>query len=158
MFTLEEFQDSVTALRAGYEEHLPLSFVEDISSPWFEGIFPVKNETYGVEGLQRLGPNACVAEFVGCYYRWERMSSHDFSITNESMKNSLIDAFGYSVLMRALAGVQIQWGTVARSRAPKKDLDILLGLHWDDFQPVDVAACTIATRCSLNMYRRTPGA
>lgn len=158
MYTLEEFQERVFALAPDYDKHLPTTFAEDIAEFWFNEIFPVKSEQYGVEGLQRLGPMHAVAEFAGCYYRWQRMNVLEFSVTADPMLNALHDAFGYSVIMRAMADTAVEWATVDKTKAPKKDLDMLIDLYWEDMIPVDVAAVTMATRCSINMFRRTPGA
>lgn len=158
MFTQAEFQARVGGLEAEYKQQVPLSFWEEIVHEWFQAIFPVRNEQYGVEGLQRLGPTACVAEFIGCYYRWARMRSNDYSITNRSMRDSVMDAFGYSVLMRALADTPVTWDQGVKSWAPAKDAKMLLDLYWEDLHPVDMAAVTMATRCSINMYKRTSGA
>jgi hypothetical protein len=158
MYTLEEFQESVEALEDEYKIYLPLSFFEEIASPWFNGIFPVKSEMYGVEGLQRLGPMHAVAEFAGCYYRWRRMVKLEYTMSFDGMMNAIHDAFGYAVIMRVMAGCEMQWETIDKTKSPNKDLGLLLDLYWEDQVPVDVAAVTMATRCSINMYRRTPGA
>lgn len=158
MFTLAEFQAMVRSLRDEYQTHLPVAYWEEIANPWFYGTFPVKSEEYGVDGLQRLGPSACVAEFVGCFYRWVRMMELDYSITAKPMRNALEDAFGYAVIMRTMAKVAVTWATYNQVRSVYRDMDQLIGFFWEDRLPVDQAAATIATRVSLNMYRRTPGA
>lgn len=141
-----------------YGEHLPVSFFEDVAVPWFRAIFPVKSEMYGVEGLQRLGPLHAVAEFAGCYYRWQRMVDLEYTLSSDAMTNAVHDAFGYAVIMRTMSEADITWTTAVKPKAPRRDLDTLIGFYWDDQMPVDKGAVTMATRCSLNMYRGTPGA
>lgn len=158
MYTLTEFQSRVEALEAEYGEHLPVSFFEDIAIPWFRAIFPVKSEMYGVEGLQRLGPMHAIAEFAGCYYRWQRMVDLEYTLTSKEMTNAVHDAFGYAVIMRTMAESGITWDTAVKPRSPRADIDTLIGFYWNDQVPVDLGAVTIATRCSVNMYRRTNGA
>jgi hypothetical protein len=158
MYSQEEFRDAVLGLQAEYKKSLPASFYEDVAQPWFDEIFPVKNEIYGVEGLQRLGPTHAVAEFAGCFYRWWRMVDMEYTLTFDAMLNAMHDAFGYSVIMRVMADSIVQWKTADATRSPMRDLGILLDLYWDDRAPVDAAACTMAVRISINMYRRTPGA
>lgn len=158
MYTLEQFQDYVGVLKDEYQIYLPVTFFEDVAMPWFDQIFPIKSETYGVEGLQRLGPMHAVAEFAGCYYRWRRMVKMEYSMTFDGMMNAIHDAFGYAVIMRVMAGVDMQWDTLDKVKSPNKDMGLLLDLYWEDQVPVDVAAVTMATRCAINMYRRTPGA
>lgn len=158
MYTLDEFQESVGELQGEYREHLPQSFYDDIAIPWFESIFPIKSEMYGVEGLQRLGPMHAVAEFAGCYYRWRRMVKLEYTMSFDGMMNAIHDAFGYAVIMRVMADCGTQWDTIDKTKSPNKDIGLLLDLYWEDMVPVDMAAVTMATRCSINMYRRTPGA
>lgn len=157
-YTSEEFKGRVLGYHDEYKSSLPLKFWEDIGNPWFSLIFPVRNEMYGVEGLQRLGPTHAVAEFVGCYYRWSRMTDLSHSVQEPPMRDSIMDAFGYSVIMRAMSESDIRWMQVDRRRKPATDLDTLIGFYWDDMLKVDDAACTMATRISVNMYRRTVGA
>lgn len=157
MYTLDEFQETVLELESEYRDRLPVAFYEDIARHWFQEIFPYKNQVYGVEGLQRLGPMHAVAEFAGCFYRWHRMVEMEHTMTDDDLLNALHDAFGYSVIMRTMAGAGLTWKTVDKTKGPMKDLQVLLEIYWDDQIPVDDAAVTIATRIAVNMYRRTPG-
>lgn len=157
MYTLEQFRDLVGSYAGESKRHLPVKFWEDIANPWFTTIFPIKNETYGVEGLQRLGPMHAVAEFVGCYYRWQRMTGNDLTISYPSVRDSLHDAFGYSVIMRAMVDQKVRWEHADRTRSPGEDLNTLVSMYWDSQLLVDEAACTMAVRASINMYRRTLG-
>lgn len=158
MFTLEEFRDEVMGLKSDYKMHLPVRFWEDIASYWFSVVFPKKNENYGVEGLQRLGAIHTVAEFVGCHYRWRRMDEQGHSFTYNPMMNAILDAFGYSILMRVLAQAGVSWEQAGLKKKPHKDVDTLLEMYWDNFIPPNVGAVTIATRCTLNMWKGTIGA
>lgn len=161
MYTQDEFAERVRSLRPDYAKGpFPLKFWEEVGAVWFDQIFPRKNEIYGVEGLQRLGPMHTVAEFVGCYYRWRRMRTLEFDMTQASMVNAVHDAFGYSVLMRTLADEDPTWSQVAKFTVPMdRDLEGLVSIYWDEPpMPVDGAAVTMATRISVNMYREIPGA
>lgn len=158
MYTTEQFRKKVVAYQKEYEERIPTVFWEDIALPWFATIFPVKNAMYGVEGLQILGPTHAVAEFVGCFYRWYRMDENGGTIQDAALLDSLHDAFGYSVIMRAMADKAVRWNQADRTRSPKGDLDTLVGFYWKDRLSVDDAACTMTLRIAINMYRRTVGA
>src|SRR5688572_3208994 len=84
----------------------------DLAVEWFSSVAPAKTEEYGVEGLLRLGPMHCVSDFTGCYYRWKQMQAKGLPLTYGPMRNAIIDAFGYTVLMALLSGFDPNWVTI----------------------------------------------
>jgi hypothetical protein len=164
MTSLREFQMAVASTRRDYQHRLVNDMYEEVAEPWFHNIFPVKSELYGVEGLFALGSLDSIGQIVGCYFRWERLTNSALSITSDSVQNALLDAFGYSVIMRVMSELEkgelnlITWGQHDKTKAPRKDIEKLISLYWQMAHAADQAANTIALRAAINMYRRTPGA
>ncbi len=127
-------------------------FWNSIGRTWFNMVFPEKHRLYGSRGLQRLGPKHCISDFIGCFSRWERMTEAGLTLEHDSVRDAVSDAFGYAVLMCATSDMIPIWARLVEKSSPAHDADMLLGLYWEDGNPVDQQAVTMALRCAIRMW------
>jgi hypothetical protein len=99
MLTVEGNDQEIRNWTGAFVQHVDESdpFRVDIAVPWFMIVGPERNRQYGVRGLNEMGSRGVLAQVMNCYFRWETLENN-YTRWDE-MRDVIIDAFGYSVLM-----------------------------------------------------------
>jgi hypothetical protein len=78
-------------------------FLEKVVDYWFWGIAPARAMEYGTSCWEDLGEMGVIAQVLNCYCRWRHMMQDPVDLDlAPKIKDAMVDAFGYSMIMSVL--------------------------------------------------------
>lgn len=145
---------------------IPDAYWTGVVEYWLDEVAFVKNEEYGTECWERLGPKALVVDISACYYRWENLKKIDNNtFERQAMKNAIVDAFGYAMLYTECTlmkyngdasqlsnSYQAEWGDWI-DQTPKQVNEWTIRNIWNLQSPLFEEALVPVMVQPLNMWR-----
>jgi len=148
--TLDQYMMSLEAMNKISSRQLPLDYYVEVAGPWFNYVAPEKAYEYGIECWLRLGVKALVVDTNACFYRWKQLRTLGSTKGQPSMKNVLLDSFGYATMIACLSKAP-DYHIGTHNEEPDRMNDLLILNVWE--AGVTEYASSWSLSMAFNMWR-----